>query len=147
MKGSTQVRTLPYLLHHTIVLTHDLLATATRSPLEEQDHILFNTARLINCGFFMNIIISDYIGAILGLTRVGSTYSLNPLEEIRGSGHTLVGRGEGNACSVEFNLLYRWHATLSAADEAWTEGMMRNKFGGADPKQVCTVSIFIFGGR
>ncbi|KAG9119113.1 hypothetical protein FRC07_006027 [Ceratobasidium sp. 392] len=104
-----------------------------RSPLEEQDHILFNTARLINCGFFMNIIVSDYLGAILGLTRVGSSYSLNPLEEIRANNHQLVGRGQGNACSVEFNLLYRWHATLSAADEKWTETMMRNRFGGKDP--------------
>lgn len=84
----------------------------------------------------MHIIISDYIGAILGLTREGSSYSLNPLEEIRGKDHVLVGRGEGNACSVEFNLLYRWHATLSAADEKWTEDMMRAKFGGIDPADV-----------
>ncbi|KAG8689421.1 hypothetical protein FRC08_010952 [Ceratobasidium sp. 394] len=107
-----------------------------RTPLQEQDHILFNTARLINCGFFMNIIISDYIGAILGLTRVGSSYSLNPLQEIRGLDHELVGRGQGNSCSVEFNLLYRWHATLSAADEKWTEGMMREQFGGKDPTTI-----------
>ncbi|KAG9086931.1 hypothetical protein FRC07_012952 [Ceratobasidium sp. 392] len=105
-----------------------------RSPLEEQDHVLFNTARLINCGFFMNVIISDYIGAILGLTRVGSSYSLNPLEEIRANNHQLVGRGQGNACSVEFNLLYRWHATLSAADEKWTEAMLRAEFKGKDPR-------------
>jgi hypothetical protein len=107
-----------------------------RTPLEEQDHVIFNTARLINCGFFMHIIISDYIGAILGLTREGSSYSLNPLEEIRGSDHRFVGRGEGNSCSVEFNLLYRWHATLSAADEKWTNEMMKSKFGGVDPNNV-----------
>ncbi|KAF8677681.1 heme peroxidase [Rhizoctonia solani] len=107
-----------------------------RTPLEEQDHVIFNTARLINCGFFMHIIISDYIGAILGLTREGSSYSLNPLEDIRGSDHKLVGRGEGNSCSVEFNLLYRWHATLSAADEKWTESMMKSKFGDVDPSSI-----------
>jgi len=111
-------------------------AEMKRTPLEEQDHILFNTARLINCGFFMNIIVSDYIGAILGLTRVGSTYSLNPLQEIRGWDHQLVGRGQGNACSVEFNLLYRWHATLSAADEKWTEEMMKEQFNGKDPATI-----------
>ncbi|QRV88586.1 heme peroxidase [Ceratobasidium sp. AG-Ba] len=107
-----------------------------RNPLEEQDHVLFNTARLINCGFFMNVIVSDYIGAILGLTRYGSSYSLNPLEEIRGGDHQIVGRGQGNACSVEFNLLYRWHATLSAADETWTEAMMSEQFGGKDPHSI-----------
>ncbi|KAG8731386.1 hypothetical protein FRC11_004322 [Ceratobasidium sp. 423] len=114
----------------------------TRTPLEEQDHVIFNTARLINCGFFMHIIISDYIGAILGLTREGSSYSLNPLEEIRGSDHQLVGRGEGNSCSVEFNLLYRWHATLSAADEKWTEQMMKSKFGDVDPNNI-TLQMFM----
>ncbi|KAG8750070.1 hypothetical protein FRC12_013089 [Ceratobasidium sp. 428] len=112
-----------------------------RTPLEEQDHVLFNTARLINCGFFMNIIVSDYIGAILGLTRVGSSYSLNPLEEIRGKNHQLVGRGQGNACSVEFNLLYRWHATLSAADEKWTEEMMKQQFGVDDPTKITWVDF------
>lgn len=84
----------------------------------------------------MNVIISDYIGAILGLTREGSNYSLNPLQHIRSNNHQIVGRGEGNACSVEFNLLYRWHATLSAADEQWTEQMMSAQFNGADPKAV-----------
>ncbi|CAE6536627.1 unnamed protein product [Rhizoctonia solani] len=113
-----------------------------RTPLEEQDHVIFNTARLINCGFFMHIIISDYIGAILGLTREGSSYSLNPLEEIRGSDHQFVGRGEGNSCSVEFNLLYRWHATLSAADEKWTVQMMRSKFGDVDPNNI-TLQMFM----
>ncbi|KAJ1306560.1 hypothetical protein OPQ81_007561 [Rhizoctonia solani] len=113
-----------------------------RTPLEEQDHVIFNTARLINCGFFMHIIISDYIGAILGLTREGSSYSLNPLEQIRGSDHQLVGRGEGNSCSVEFNLLYRWHATLSAADEKWTEQMMKSKFGDVDPNDI-TLEMFM----
>ncbi|KAH7335533.1 heme peroxidase [Rhizoctonia solani] len=113
-----------------------------RTPLEEQDHVIFNTARLINCGFFMHIIISDYIGAILGLTREGSSYSLNPLEEIRGSSHEFIGRGEGNSCSVEFNLLYRWHATLSAADEKWTGQMMKSKFGDVDPNEI-TLQMFM----
>ncbi|CAE6468800.1 unnamed protein product [Rhizoctonia solani] len=120
----------------------DQASRKPRTPLEEQDHVIFNTARLINCGFFMHIIISDYIGAILGLTREGSSYSLNPLEAIRGSDHKFVGRGDGNSCSVEFNLLYRWHATLSAADEKWTEAMMKSKFAGVDPNDI-TLQMFM----
>lgn len=92
----------------------------------------------------MHVIVSDYIGAILGLTREGSNYSLNPLEHIRSGNHEIVGRGEGNACSVEFNLLYRWHATLSAADEKWTENLIKNKFDGADPKTVRSVVTCLF---
>jgi hypothetical protein len=32
---------------------------------------------------------------------------LNPLEEIRKGGRTVVNRAEGNQVTVEFNLLYR----------------------------------------
>ncbi|KAG8780137.1 hypothetical protein FRC12_023407 [Ceratobasidium sp. 428] len=112
-----------------------------RSPLEEQDHVLFNTARLINCGFFMNIITSDYISTILGLACVDSSYSLNSFEEIRGENDQFIGRGQGNTCSVEFNLLYRWHATLSAADEKWTEEMMKKQFGVDDPTKITWVDF------
>lgn len=33
--------------------------------------------------------------------------------------HELFERGRGNVCSVEFNCLYRWHATTSVEDEQW----------------------------
>lgn len=36
-------------------------------------------ARLVNCGHFMNAILTDYIGAILGLPKDGNTWRLNPL--------------------------------------------------------------------
>jgi linoleate 10R-lipoxygenase len=54
-------------------------------PTEEtacliQDDELFHRARLINCGFFMQIILQDYIGAILGLVRDGVDWRLNPLQ-------------------------------------------------------------------
>ncbi|KDR73394.1 hypothetical protein GALMADRAFT_212793 [Galerina marginata CBS 339.88] len=40
-----------------------------------------------------------------------------------------VSRGLGNHVSFEFNLLYRWHATVSATDESWTEGVFKQTFG------------------
>lgn len=44
--------------------------------------------------------------------------------------------GEGNVVSVEFNLLYRWHATLSAKDAEWTTEMFERIFQGKDLKDV-----------
>ena len=50
--------------------------------------------------------------------------------------HEVVAVGEGNVCSIEFNLLYRWHATLSAEDTEWTEGMLKKMFNGKDVSNV-----------
>lgn len=36
-----------------------------------------------------------------------STLLLTPRKEIRDKSHDIAPRGEGNVCSVEFNLLYR----------------------------------------
>jgi linoleate 10R-lipoxygenase len=83
------------------------LSKLTTEQLLKQDEELFNVARLINCAWFGNIIFSDYFSAILGLCRFGSSWFLNPFEEIRKADHTLVERGAGNAVTVEFNLLYR----------------------------------------
>ena len=54
-------------------------AALSPSARAAQDEDLFQTARRVNCGHFMNIIISDYIGAILGLTKDGSDWALDPL--------------------------------------------------------------------
>ena len=44
----------------------------------DQDEDIFQTARLINCGWFVAVIFSDYLNSILGLVRQGSTWCLNP---------------------------------------------------------------------
>ncbi|KAG9026836.1 hypothetical protein FRB95_008385 [Tulasnella sp. JGI-2019a] len=98
------------------------------AALMTQDDDIFNKARLVNCGHFMNVILTDYIGAILGLPKDGNTWRLDPLQQIREFDRDLLERGRGNAVSVEFNLLYRWHATISTTDEAWTEDIMRKMF-------------------
>lgn len=46
----------------------------------KQDDELFNRSRLVNCGWFTQIILGDYVGAILGLSRDGSCWRLDPLE-------------------------------------------------------------------
>ncbi|KZT38100.1 linoleate diol synthase [Sistotremastrum suecicum HHB10207 ss-3] len=101
-----------------------------------QDDSIFNVARLINCGWFGSIVFSDYLSAILGLARYGSNFSLNPNDAIRKDDHTFVDRGSGNACSVEFNMLYRWHATTSLVDQKWTETVFDKVFDGKPYDQI-----------
>jgi linoleate 10R-lipoxygenase len=48
--------------------------------LQLQDDEVFNRARLVNCGFFMQVILRDYVGSILGLIRDGFSWRLDPLQ-------------------------------------------------------------------
>ena len=73
----------------------------SEKQLIAQEEEIFQTARLINCGWFGSAVFADYVAAILGLVRQGSSWSLNPFEEIRNLDHSLFERGRGNACSVE----------------------------------------------
>ncbi|BGP48861.1 hypothetical protein JCM10450v2_004739 [Rhodotorula kratochvilovae] len=90
---------------------------------DAQDLDIFNTARNINCGWFVNVIFQDYIRTILNISRTDSTWSFVPTGEIK----TLMGRlprGEGNHVSVEFDVLYRWHMVSSERDFKWLPGVM-----------------------
>lgn len=66
----------------------------------------------------------DYVAAILNTPRADSTWSLDLGAEIKKSGER-VERGTGNVVSVEFAVLYHWHAALSAADDNWMEDRLR----------------------
>lgn len=46
--------------------------------------------------------------------------------------HEFSPKGEGNVVSIEFNLLYRWHATLSEQDTKWTEAEFAEIFKNKD---------------
>ncbi|KAK0238937.1 linoleate diol synthase [Armillaria nabsnona] len=105
-------------------------STLSGEDARKQDEELFQTARLVNCGWFGGVVFSDYFSCILGLIREGSSWSLNPFGEFRKDDHATFERGEGNVCSVEFNCLYRWHATTSAKDEKWVEKLMGDMFEG-----------------
>ncbi|KAG2068642.1 heme peroxidase [Suillus decipiens] len=97
---------------------------------------IFHRARLVNTAFFMQIILTDYVGGILGLVRDGLTWRLNPLQGFREQTHVVSQRGAGNAVSLEFNMLYRWHAAISRQDEVWIERTFKGILPGKDPSTI-----------
>ncbi|KAI9454114.1 heme peroxidase [Russula earlei] len=101
---------------------------------DAQDEEIFQRARLVNTGYFVQIILRDYVGAILGLARDGFPWRLDPLANTREFNHEVSPRGQGNVVSVEFNLLYRWHAAISEPDVRWTENIFAK--AGIDPNTI-----------
>jgi hypothetical protein len=93
-----------------------------------QDEDIFQLARNINVGFFASVVLHDYVAAILNTPRANSTWSLDLGAEIKQHG-VRVERGSGNVVSVEFAVLYHWHAALSAADDKWMQYVLKD----ADP--------------
>ncbi|KAG9254518.1 heme peroxidase family protein [Emericellopsis atlantica] len=98
----------------------------------KRDNDLFQTARLITCGLYVNVIIGDYLRTILNLNRnpVHSDWKLDPREDFNDIfDQEGVPKGIGNQVSVEFNMIYRWHSAISAEDERWTEDAFKRLFG------------------
>ncbi|EGN96758.1 hypothetical protein SERLA73DRAFT_93339 [Serpula lacrymans var. lacrymans S7.3] len=116
-------------------------STLTEAKRVKQEEEIFQISRLINCAWFASVVFSDYFSAILGLVRYGNSWSLSPFGEIRNNDHSLFERGRGNACSVEFNCLYRWHATTSVQDEKWIQAQFEKVFPGKKPEDI-TVKDF-----
>lgn len=100
------------------------------------DNDLFQTARLITCGLYVNIILTDYVRTILNLNRTNSTWTLDPRENFGHWDNSTAGAGSGNQVSCEFNLVYRWHAAISKKDEKWSEDMYRKVLGKEDYTEV-----------
>lgn len=105
----------------------------TDEALKKIDEDLFQTARLVTSGLYINIILTDYLRTILNLNRTDSTWNLDPRVNMeKAFGDDGTPRGIGNQISVEFNLIYRWHSCISRKDEKWTEDLYRELFPGQD---------------
>ncbi|KAJ6007045.1 hypothetical protein N7522_005396 [Penicillium canescens] len=98
---------------------------------------LFQTARLVTCGLYVNIILKDYVRTILNVNRTDSVWSLDPRADIKDS---LLGeaasQATGNQTSAEFNLVYRWHSCVSARDQKWSEDLYKELFQGQDTTKI-----------
>ncbi|KAM0789376.1 hypothetical protein ACM66B_000206 [Microbotryomycetes sp. NB124-2] len=95
-----------------------------QDAMTKQDEELFQTARLINCGWFMQIIFYDYIRVILHLNETESIWSLVPTNDFRTALGKTAQRGTGNAVSLEFSLLYRWHSAVSEKEDKWLQDLL-----------------------
>ncbi|RMZ75993.1 hypothetical protein DV738_g5153, partial [Chaetothyriales sp. CBS 135597] len=93
------------------------------------DEDIFQTARLVTCGLYINIILTDYVRTILSLNRTNSTWTLDPRANADVFGAEGLPSGIGNQVSVEFNLLYRWHSAISKRDEEWTNQLYEKIIG------------------
>ena len=90
--------------------------------LAQRDNDLFRTARLVTCGLYMQIVLNDYVRTILNLQRVDSDWNLDPRKDFSNPlGRSTIDKAVGNQISVEFNLMYRWHNTISVRNERWLE--------------------------
>jgi linoleate 10R-lipoxygenase len=96
----------------------------------------YQRARLVNSGYFAKIVLHDYVGGILGLTRDGSPWRLNLTQAMRQGDHEIAPTGHGGAVSCEFNTLYRWHTTTSEPDAAWITKVFEELVPGKQPKEI-----------
>ena len=95
------------------------------------DEELFQVGRLITCGLYINVVLKDYVRTILNLQKTNSNWSLDPREEMKE-----VPVAAGNQVSAEFNLVYRWHSTISDRDEKWAQDFWKENFPEYDPDTV-----------
>lgn len=109
----------------------ELGGDAAAAAWKRYDEQLFQTARLITSGLYINITLVDYVRNIINLNRVDTAWTLDPRQEMGVAVGTSKGAesGVGNVVSAEFNLCYRWHSCISEADEAWIENFYRELLG------------------
>ncbi|KAJ5670081.1 uncharacterized protein N7477_005444 [Penicillium maclennaniae] len=128
-------------------MTHDDLGYA--EAVAKRDNDLFQTGRLITCGLYVNIILNDYLRAILNLNEnpTDSNWKLDPRENLEIFDKDCVPRGVGNQVSAEFNMIYRWHAAISNHDEAWMNSLFEKIFGSDVDASTLSVNQFLNGIR
>ena len=108
-------------------MSEDMAAAAWK----KYDEDLFQTARLVTSGLYINITLMDYVRNIINLNRVDWSWTLDPRQEMGVSVGTSKGAesGVGNVVSAEFNLCYRWHSCISQMDDEWIQNFYTDLLG------------------
>ncbi|KUI59129.1 Linoleate 10R-lipoxygenase [Cytospora mali] len=98
---------------------------------KKYDEDLFQTARLVTSGLYINITLVDYVRNIVNLNRCDTTWTLDPRAQMGRDSGTEAGAaaGTGNVVSAEFNLCYRWHSCISEKDDKWIQEFYMDLFG------------------
>jgi hypothetical protein len=109
----------------------DLEGEKAAAAWKKYDNDLFQTARLVTSGLYINITLVDYVRNIVNLNRSNTTWTLDPRQEMGKNAGTAAGseRGTGSMVSAEFNLAYRWHSNISDKDDKWIQGFFGEMFG------------------
>lgn len=104
---------------------------ALAAAWKKYDEDLFQTARLVTSGLYINITLVDYVRNIINLNRVDSQWTLDPRQEMGVAKGTAKGSesGVGNVVSAEFNLCYRWHSCISEMDDKWIQDFYTQLLG------------------
>ncbi|PHH71179.1 hypothetical protein CDD82_6708 [Ophiocordyceps australis] len=130
----------------TLACASDAPADKRAEALAKQDHDLFNTARLIVGGLYINICLHDYLRAITNTHQSLSDWTLDPRVEIgKQFDNEGTPRGIGNQVSCEFNLLYRFHSMISKKDERWINSFFMRLFPERKSQDFSTLSFADFG--
>ncbi len=108
---------------------HQDTSKLSKEEIIQQDYEIFNTARLVNSLTFASVGLGDFLSAILGIVRDGSSYMLKISDERCETNHVLLEHGQGNSCSVEFNVLYHFHPSMPKHDVKYTQGAFDHIFG------------------
>ncbi|KAF2638101.1 heme peroxidase [Massarina eburnea CBS 473.64] len=109
----------------------------------KRDNDLFQTGRLITCGLYVNIILRDYVRVILNLNRSDTAWTLDPRDQAFDAfDKEGIPKGVGNQVSMEFNLIYRWHATISNKNEAWVNDFMKELWPGQEPSTITQAQLY-----
>ncbi|KAG6012087.1 hypothetical protein E4U43_007946 [Claviceps pusilla] len=109
----------------------NLEGEALEAAWRKRDEDLFETARLVTSGLYINITLVDYVRNIVNLNRVDTPWTLDPRQEMGVAKGTAKGSesGVGNVVSAEFNLCYRWHSCISEMDDKWIQDFYTNLLG------------------
>ncbi|CAH0055120.1 unnamed protein product [Clonostachys solani] len=105
---------------------------------KKHDEEIFQTARLVTSGLYINITLIDYVRNIINLNRCDTAWTLDPRQEMGVAAGTNNGSeaGVGNVVSAEFNLCYRWHSCISEPDEKWIEDFYKELLGGGSYEEM-----------